>query len=262
MSRFLALLILVLAVCPAAAFDPFDRAGIDQRPGVQVPLDLTFQDESGKTVTLREVAGGKPILLAPVLHQCPNICGVTLAGLAQAIEAQTFVPGQDFALVAFGIDPKEGPPQAVASLARLQQAFPSLSGGVVHAVTGIKPNIAAVTDALGYSYAWDPQIGQYAHVAAVAVLTAQGKLTRWLYGVSPGPTDVKLALTEAGEGKLGRWSDQLLLLCYHYDPQTGRYGPVIWGTLRVAGAATVAVGLGFIGFSLLRERRKNGRSAP
>ena len=108
--------------------------------------------------------------------------------------------------------------------------------------------------ALGYRYAWDDSIGQYAHVAAVALLTGEGHLGRWLYGVSPDPADLKLALTEAGEGKLGSWGDQILLLCYHYDPKTGRYGPIIWTAMRVAGGATAATIIGLIALALLRER--------
>jgi len=258
MKRFLAFLLLLLAVCPALAFDPFKEAGIDQHPGAQVPLDRAFVDEAGKSVTLKELGGGKPMLLVPVLHNCPNICGVTLSGLAQAVRAQPFKPGRDFAIVAFGIVPKEGPEDSRASLAELKQAFPDF-GGHAHAVTGGAKDIKAVTDALGYRYAWDDRIGQYAHVAATAVLTPEGKLARWLYGLSPEPTDLRLALTEAGQGQVGGWRDQLLLLCYHYDPETGRYGSLIWTLLRIGGGLTVAAGLSLIGLSVLRERRAGRR---
>ncbi|WEX10569.1 SCO family protein [Chelativorans sp. AA-79] len=258
MKRFLILVALVFACSSAFAFDPFNEAGIDQRPGAQVPLDGAFVDEAGKSVTLAELAGGKPMLLVPVLHNCPNICGVTLSGLAQAARAQPFEPGEDFIIVTFGIDPKEGPAEAQASLAELSQAFPEF-GGKAHAVTGRAEAIRAVTDALGYRYAWDDRIGQYAHVAATAVLTPDGKLARWLYGLAPEPTDLRLALTEAGEGQVGNWRDQLLLLCYHYDPETGRYGSLVWMLLRVGGGLTVAAGLSFIGSSILRERQAGGR---
>ncbi|HQS08528.1 MAG: SCO family protein [Rhizobiales bacterium 24-66-13] len=264
MTRLVLCLLLVLtgAAEAADAFDPFDEAGIDKRPGAQVPLDLTFQQANGARATLRQLGAGKPIVLAPVLHHCPNICGVTLGGLAQAIRAQGFKAGRDFTVVAFGIDPKEGPDAAQNSLDELRAGFPDLPTQGVHAVTGSADDVAAVTRALGYRYAFDARIAQYAHVAAVAVLTPDGRSARWLYGLAPEPTDLKLALTEAGEGRLGDWGDQLLLLCYHYDPKTGRYGSLISWLLQLGGGATVVFMAGFIGLSALRERRlkAGGRS--
>ena len=254
MTRILALLMLLLSSAAALAFDPFGSAGIDQHPDAQIPMDVAFRDENGAQVTLAGIGGGKPILLAPVLHNCPNICGVTLGGLAQAVAAQSFRPGKDFTIIAFGIDPKEGPADARASLGALRHAQPELPATGVHALTGTAANVAAVTKALGYRYAWDDSIDQYAHVAAIALLTGEGHLGRWLYGVSPDPADLKLALTEAGQGQLGSWGDQILLLCYHYDPKTGRYGPVIWTAMRVAGGATAAAIIGLIALALMRER--------
>lgn len=254
MTRFLAFLVGLLVLGPAYAFDPFAAAAIDQRPGARVPLGLPFTDQDGTVITLSALAGGKVLLLVPVLHHCPNICGVTLSGIAQAVRAQPFRPGRDFTVIAFGIDPREGPATASASLAEFSQAFPEITKNI-HAVTGNEQNIQAVTDALGYRYAWDDRIGQYAHVAASAILTPDGRLARWLYGLAPDPTDLRLALTEAGEGRIGSWRDQLLLLCYHYDPQSGRYGPLVWMLLRVGGGLTVAAGLILIGLALLRERR-------
>jgi protein SCO1/2 len=252
---------MLLACGSAFAFDPFHEARIEQRAGAQIPLDLVFRDESGAPMTLRTAAQGKPMLLAPVLHRCPNICGLTLAGLAEAVTVQKFVAGQDFGIVAFGIDPREGTAEAASSIEELRHTFPNLSPDGVHGLTGSLADIDAVTQALGYRYVWDKEVGQYAHIAAVAVLTPDGRLSRWLYGLMPDPGDLRLALTEAGQGRIGTWSDQLLLLCYHYDPQTGRYGLMIWTLLRLAGGATVLLGGGVIGLALLRERRKTGRGA-
>ncbi len=251
----LALLLLVLAT-PAFGFDAFSATGIDRRDGAQIPLDLPFHDQDGATVTLADLAKRRPILLVPVLHDCPNICGVTLAGLAQAILGQPYRPGRDFAFVAFGIDPAEGPADARASLDRLAADFPLLDRASLRGLTGAAPDVAAVTAALGYRYAWDPDIGQYAHLAATAVLTPDGRLARWLYGIAPDPEDLKLALTEAGQGRLGSWRDQLLLLCYHYNPVTGRYGSLITGLLRLAGGFTAGGGALLIGYAFLRERRR------
>jgi protein SCO1/2 len=258
MKRVALFLLFVLAGIPARAFDPFVEAGIDQRPDARLPLDLQFRDQGGNLVTLGEIADGKPLVLAPVLHRCPNICGITLAGLAEAVRAQSFVPGRDFSVVAFGIDPREGNAEATASIEDLAKVSPALAGKI-HALTGEAADIAAVTSALGYRYAWDPRIGQYAHVAAVAVLTADGHLSRWLYGLEPDPVDLKLALTEAGQGRLGTWGEQLLLLCYHYDPSTGRYDSVITWLLRLGGGFTVLSGAAWIAISILRERQLSER---
>ncbi len=245
---------LLCAAPAAAAFNPFETAGIDRKSDAQVPLAIPFIDQHGAPATLAGIAHDRPILLVPLLHKCPNICGVTLSGLMEAIRVQDYKPGRDFEIIAFSIDPKEVPQDARDSLADLQRRYPALSASV-HALTGSRKDIAAVTDALGYRYGWDDAIGQYAHIAATAVLTADGRLSRWLYGLQPAPEDLALALTEAGHGRIGTWGDQLLLLCYHYDPVTGRYSPIIWTALRLAGVATAGIMLGGLGLALLRERR-------
>jgi protein SCO1 len=251
----LALGLLVFGAGSAAALDPFKAAGIDRKPDARAPLDLAFKDERGAATTLRELSGGRPMLLVPVQHQCPNICGITLAGLLQAVASQSQRPGFDFTIVAFGIDPKETPRDAAESLGRLLQAFPAFPRDAIHGLTGTAANVAAVTGALGYRYAWDTELQQYDHVAAIAVLTPDGRLARWLYGVAPAPEDLKLALIEAREGESGHWTDQLLLLCYHYDPATGRYSSIIWTALQVLAAATLTAILIFVGRNLYRERR-------
>jgi len=255
MKRLLILICILFAPSSATAMNPFEEARIDRRPYAVLPLDKEFIAEDGRRRTLRALADGRPMLLVPMLHRCPNICGVTLSGLMQAVRAQDFEPGRDFAVVAMSIDPNETTADAEASVKKLRKIYPSLADDV-HAVTGKKQSIDAMTDALGFRYAWDDDIGQYAHIAATAVVTPEGNLSRWLYGLSPSPEDLRLALTEAGQGKIGRWTDQLLLLCYHYDPTTGQYSPIIWDILRVGGALTAAclIGLSVLAFS--RERRE------
>jgi len=262
MKRLASLLTLLLTLAMAtpawaeAPFDPFARTGIDHKADARVPMDAPLRDAEGRETTLRALAAGKPLLLAPVLHDCPNICGVTLSGLAQAVRAQEYEAGRDFAVVAFGIDPREGDAQASAALHALGEAFPALTAsGGIHATTGAAETIAAITDAIGYRFAYDERIGQYAHVAAVAVLTADGRLARWLYGVTQDPTDLHLALTEAGRGEIGGWTDQLLLLCYHYDPATGTYGSTVRTLLRVGGCLTVLGLGGFVVLAVRRDRR-------
>lgn len=249
---FLLLLCLALPAHAQAGFDPFDEATIDERPGAQIPLDEPFTDAHGQPTTLRKIADGKPILLAPVLHDCPNLCGVTLAGVAEAVAGQPLRPGRDFAFVAFGIDPKESPKAAAGDLARLRQKPSGAALGPVRALVGAAPAIHAVTNALGYRYAWDDRIGQYAHIAAVAVLTPDGRLSSWLYGLTPQSDDLSAALMDAGTGRTGSWGEQLLLLCFHYDPETGRYTVAIEKVIKLAAFLTVA-GLGFLIWRLRRR---------
>ena len=232
-------------------FDPFGVAGIDPKPGAQVPLDGAFRDQAGRPVSLRQLARGKPLVIAPVQHHCPNICGLTLEGLRSAIGGQGYQPGRDFEAVALGIDPRERPADAQASEQHLADA--AWAGGV-EALVGPAPDIAQVTHALGYRYGWDSRTGQYGHIAAVAVLTPDGRLARWLYGVAPRPQDLHLALTDAGRGRLGGIGEQIRLLCYHYDPQTGRYSSLVMGVLRAVGVGMTATLAGFIAHLLWRDR--------
>lgn len=251
------LLILMMALCLVApvraqsGFDPFGEASIDEHPGAPVPLDAPFRDSGGNRTSLRQIAGGKPILLIPVLHNCPNICGVTLAGVADAIAAQPLRAGRDFTLVAFGIDPGEGPEDAADDLARLRGHVGQ--GVPARALTGSPAAIHAVTDAIGYRYAWDERIGQYAHVAATAVLTPQGRLSGWLYGLTPQPADLTAAIHDARREKQAHWGERLLLLCFHYDPVTGRYTASIEKILKVAAILTV-LGLIVLIWQLRRDR--------
>jgi len=238
------------ALARAEPFDPFGAASIDGRPGMQIPLDAPFVDASGHSVSLRTLAHGRPLVIAPVEHHCPNLCGLTLDGLAQAVAGQTYQPGRDFTLVALGINPREGADAARASQQRLSHA---------DALVGSAASIGAVTRALGYRYAWDARIGQYAHLAAVAVLTPDGRLSHWLYGVAPSSRDLHLALTDAGRGRLGSLGDQIRLLCYHFDPQAGRYDGVVMSLARGLGVATAAALVILIG-ALLRRGRPRRRT--
>jgi protein SCO1/2 len=253
-ARLLALLfVALLSIGAVDPNDPFKSATIVERPGAAIPLDGPFVDQDGKPTTLRRIAGGKPLLIVPVQHECPNICSVTLAGITGAIDGQArYRPGRDFAIVALGIDPREGPPQARDDLHRLAEQRPGKWLPV--ALTGSDKAIRAVTDALGYRYAWSKQLNQYAHVSGTAVLTADGKLSSWLYGLAPTPAQVGSALAQATAGKSGGIMQQILLLCFHYDPQTGRYSLAIVKALRIAGILTVAV-LGLLVLLLSRRRR-------
>ncbi|MCM8732367.1 SCO family protein [Hephaestia sp. GCM10023244] len=252
MIRFLLLLMTLVAATAAAPFDPFAEARIDEHPGAQVPLDRPVIDQDDLRTTLARMSAGKPILLIPVLHDCPNLCGLTLDGLADAMKASHVVGGRDAAVIAFGIDPKESAADARASLDRLAGRHPEIAGHI-HATIADTATVHAVTDPIGYHFAYDPRIGQYAHAAAVAVLTPDGRFSRWLYGLSPDPADLTAALGAARVGKTGGFFHQLILLCYHYDPETGRYGVAIAWLIRVACIATV---LAILLYVVLTRRRE------
>ena len=254
-ARVLALLLVaLLSIGAVDPNDPFKSASIVERPGAPLPLDGTFLDQDGKTTTLRRIAGGKPLLIVPVQHECPNICSVTLAGISGAVDGQSrYRPNRDFAVVALGIDPREGPQQARDDLRRLAEQRAGKWQPI--AITGSDQAIHAVTDALGYRYAWSDQLKQYAHVSGTAVLTADGRLSSWLYGLSPTPAQVESALAQAAAGKSGGIMQQLLLLCFHYDPQTGRYSLTITEALRFAGILTVA-SIALLVLLLSKERRR------
>lgn len=261
MRRAATLLGLALALAGGAragqpAFDPFGQAKIERLPDARASLDAPLIDASGRPTTLAALGGGKPIVLAPIQHRCPNLCGFTLDGLIAAVRSQSFRPGRDFEVVALGFDPRETPRDAQVSAARLRRGL-GVDGRAVGAAAVVGSGVQAITRALGYRYAWDPDQKQYAHIAAVAVLTPDGRLARWLYGLQPQGDDLKLALTEAGQGRIGGWTDQLLLLCYHYDPQTGRYAPLIWTLLRLGGVVTL---LGLAGLILGLTRRRKPRA--
>jgi len=245
MRRWTGLLIILFAIgvtpstVRAASFHPFDAAGIDSEPGAQIPLDLTFQDETGRTASLRSLGGGRPIVIAPVLHKCPNICGVTLGGLADAVAGQPRDP--DFVVVALSIDPHETPRDAAASLSALaarQADGPSRS---YHALVGTAEAVESITGSLGYRYAYDPELGQFAHAAAVAVLSSEGRLVRWVYGLAPNSDELSDAIASAQNNRIGSLGERLILLCYHYDPRTGRYTLLINRLVQMAGTATVLI---------------------
>jgi protein SCO1/2 len=254
----------LLALSAAAALatgavdpnDPFKAASIVERPGAAIPLDQTFVDAAGQRTTLRRLAAGKPLLITPVQHECPNICGVTLAGITSAIDGQTkYRPGRDFAIVALGIDPREGPAQARDDLQRLARQRPNAAWQPV-ALTGGAPAIHAVTDALGYRYAWSDQLRQYAHLSGTAVVTPDGKLSSWLYGLSPTPAQLDAAVAQASAGRSGGVMQQILLLCFHYDLQTGRYSLAVTQAVRLAGIVTVLL-IGLAIWLLSRKRRRD-----
>lgn len=233
------------------------QVGIEQRLNESVPLDLKFRDETGKTVQLKDYFGKRPVILNLVYYQCPMLCGEVLSGLTSSLQLVPFDVGKQFDVITLSFDPRETPQMAREKkntfLPRYHRAGAEQGW---HFLTGEAKEIEALTKAVGFDYQYDPKIQQYAHATAIMVLTPQGKISRYLYGVEFPPKDVRLALVEASENKIGSPIDQVLLYCYHYDPATGKYGAVVMNVMRLAGGVTVLI-LGT--FMFIMFRRDMGR---
>ncbi len=231
--------------------------GLDQRLNEQAPLDLSFRDEVGRAVRLRDYFGKKPVVLSLVYYECPMLCTMVLNGLLRSLRAIRFDAGNQFQVVIVSIDPRETPAIAAAKketyLGQYRRAGASEGW---HFLTGAEPEIQQLARAVGFRYAYDPKTGQYAHASGVIVLTPEGKLSRYFYGIEYSARDLRLGLVEASANKIGSAVDQVLLFCYHYDPLTGKYGLIIMNLLRAAGVATVLALGSFVVVMFRRERQK------
>ncbi len=232
------------------------QIGFDQRLGEQAPLDLRFRDEAGREVVLGDYFGAKPVVLSLNYYGCPMLCTVTLNGLASALNVLTsFDAGREFELVTVSFDPSEGPALAAKKKAQYLARYkrPTADAGW-HFLTGDQAAIDALTQAVGFRYAWDAETKQFAHPAGVVVLTPEGRISRYLYGIEYAPKDLKLALMESSQGRIGSFIEQAILYCYRYDPMTGRYTASIMRVMRGGAILTVLGLLAFVGLSLRRER--------
>lgn len=231
--------------------------GIDQKLNGQLPLDLTFRDETGRPVQLREYFGKKAVLLSLVYYECPMLCTMILNGLVTSLRAVPLTVGNQFEVVTVSIDPREKPELAAGKkeiyLRRYDRAGAAKGW---HFLTGEEANIRQLAKAAGFRYAWDPLTKQYAHGSAVMIATPQGRLSRYFYGIEYSARDIRLGLVEASANKIGSLADQVLLFCYHYDPATGKYGLVIMNLVRAAGLATV-LALGCFMFVMFRRDLRN-----
>ena len=219
------------------------QVGVDQKLNSQVPLNLTFRDETGRVVPLNNYFGhGRPVLLSLVYFTCPMLCTQVLNGVLTSVKAQTLNIGSDFDVLTVSIDPTDTPRLASAKH-DLYTGIYNRPGGAQgwHFLTGEEPQIKALANAVGFRYAYDPDSRQYAHASVIMVLTPDGKVSRYFYGIEYPTRDLRLGLVEASQGKIGSPVDEILLFCYHYDPHIGKYGLVISHVLKLAGALTVLV---------------------
>jgi protein SCO1/2 len=232
-----------------------DQIGIEQRLNESIPLDLTFHDETGKSVQLQKYFGKKPVVLALVYYECPMLCSMVLNGLLKSLNVLSFDVGKEFDILTVSFDPAETPALAAAKKTSYlsKYARPAAENGW-HFLTGDQESIKKLTEAVGFKYIKDPLTGQFVHASGIMVLTPTGKLSKYFYGVEYSSRDLKLGLMEASTNKIGSPVDQLLLYCYHYDPATGKYGMAIMNVIRVAGIATVLAIGSFMLIMLRRDR--------
>lgn len=259
--------VLASAACPTSAqpLDPgmVERIGIDQNLEGQVPLDLTFRDETGSAVVLADFFGDRPVVLNLVYFECPMLCTQVLNGLLRTLRAVSFDVGQEFDVVTVSIDPDETPALAAAKRDEYVSQYGregAASGW--HFLTGDQEQIAALAAAVGFRYVYDPEDDIFLHASGIMVATPSGRLARYYYGIEYSPKDLRFGLMEASEERIGTPVDQFLLLCYQYNPETGEYGLIIFNSLRAAGLFTVAVLAGFVALMLWRERRNQTAAPP
>jgi protein SCO1 len=229
------------------------NVGIQQNLNQQVPADLMFTDDLGRKVRLGDYFGKKPLILNLVYFTCPMLCGEELAGLESALHVLKFDVGKEFDVITVSFDPKDTPEAAAKKkeqiLRRYQRAGAEQGW---HFLVGQQDAIDAITKAAGFEYEYDAKTGQFAHTTAIMVLTPQGKIAQYYYGIDYPPKDLRLGLVDASQNKIGNVVDELLLYCYHYDPQQGKYSATVMGILRIMGAATL-LGLGMLFFVMMRR---------
>ena len=225
-----------------------------QRLNERLPLDTPFKDEYGREVTLgKYFTGERPVIFAFVYFTCPMLCTQVMNGISSSLRALPFTAGQDFDVVLVSFDPKDQPSDALEKKRQHLEYWRSENAsGAWHLLTGDEAAIERVTDAAGFTFKWDPVTGQYAHVSGVLVTTPDGTLSRYFYGVEYSPKELRLALVESGEGRVGTLVDELMHFCYVYDPTTGRYGAAVMNLVRLGGVLTLAAMATF--FVIMRRR--------
>jgi protein SCO1 len=232
----------------------------DQRPGQQVPPDIRFADENGQAVMLGDYFGQRPLILTLNYFHCQNLCPLELDGLMNGLNGVSFTLGQDFGIVSASIDPREGPAEATAIKTRELRGYDQRqSASDWHVLTGARADIDRLAQSVGFNYAYDPDADEYAHPLGVVVLTPDGHISRYLYGLDFSASDLRLALVDASAAKIGTLLDQAALVCYHYDPLTGRYTPLALNLVRGGGAFGVLATIGLLGWLWRFDvRRKQG----
>lgn len=234
--------------------------GFRQRLNETLPLDATFTDDSGRTVALGQLFGKRPVLMAFVYYQCPMLCTQVMNGLSSALKVMPFAAGEEYDVVLVSFDPRDTPAVAAEKKAAHLKYWSAESDTASwHLLSGDEASIRQVTSAAGFTYQWDERTGQFAHVSGILVVTPDGRLSRYFYGVEFSPKELRMALVESGQGRIGSAIDELLLYCFHYDPESGRYGLMVMNLIRLGGVITIVAIGGFI--LLMRRRELRGPAA-
>lgn len=216
-----------------------EDVGIDEKLGNQLDLDLKFKDENNQDVTLGSyINGNKPVIISPIYYSCPGLCNFHLNGFTDALKAMSWSSGRDFTMIALSFDPKETPDLALKKKASYMKIYdrPTAEEGW-HFLTGSEESVRAFTKSIGFKYKWNEEELQWAHVSAAIIVSPQGKISRYLPGIQFDPRDVKLALTEAADGKIGNFVDSFVLYCFHYDPKQSKYTIFAGGLMKMGGSA-------------------------
>jgi protein SCO1 len=237
----------------------FDNVGIDQHLDAQLPMDLPFTDQDGKAVKLGDYFKDRPVLLLMIQYSCKNLCTLELNGLCRAANACALLPGRDYDILTISFDPRETAAMAWDKK-RLYESQINKDGvaGAWHFLVGSQDSITKVTQAAGCRYVYDAANDQFIHSGALMVCTPDGRLSKYLYGAEYEPNDLRLAVADAGQSKIGSLADEILLFCCRYDPATGRYTLAVRNLLRVAAAITLGSVVLFVMLNLRRERHAVG----
>lgn len=233
------------------------EVGIEQKLNAQVPFDAVLKDENGKEVKLGEYFGKRPVILALVYFECPMLCNEVLNGLTGSLKSLSFDVGKEFDVVAISFDARENDkPDLVKNKKEsyLKRYGRAGTENGWHFLTGTQAELDKVTNAVGFNYKWDDKSNQFAHAGGIIILTPEARVSRYLYGIDYAPKDVKFAVMESAENKVGNAAEQLMLYCYHYDPSTGKYGLSILKVMRLGGIVTL-IGLGAMLFVFWRRNK-------
>jgi protein SCO1/2 len=242
---------------PAGALpELLQDVGLDQKLNTQLPLNLEFKDEAGRRVRLGDYFGKRPVILTLAYFECPMLCTQVLNGVASAIGVLTFSVGQEYEIVTVSFDPRDTPERARAKKAGYIQRYnrPGAEHGW-HFLTGNSREVAALTRAVGFRYAYNASLGQFAHASGIMVATPDGRLSHYFYGIEYWPRDLRLALIDAADRKIGSPVDHAVLYCFHYDPASGKYSLAVMTMVRIAGVLTLVAGGTAIALMRRRERQ-------
>jgi protein SCO1/2 len=261
-SLFVCISVQAQGLNSAAQPEALREIGIDQKLDEQLPLDLKFFDEAGQAVQLQNYFGEKPVILSLVYYECPMLCNQVLNGVVRSLRPLSFDVRKEFTVLTVSFDPEEKPELAAKKKASYIKEYARAGAEQGwHFLTGDSAAIKSLTESVGFRYRYDASTDQFVHASGIFVITPHGRISRYFYGIEYSPRDLRLALVEASDNKIGSPVDQVLLYCYHYDPVTGKYGVAIMNVLRLAGIATVAV-LGAFMITMFKRDLKSRNEEP